>query len=138
MRQIFEYALNNDITILLTSHSMEECQLLSTRFGIMSHGQFQCLSFINDFNKKFNNQYFIHIKGNSNYFQNLFSYLKKQIQIQIINQTESTIIFQCYSSTISFLFQIIEQIKEEYFIETYLIQQTNLEQIFMHFQDQNY
>jgi ABC-type multidrug transport system ATPase subunit len=120
MIKIFEYALNNDITILLTSHSMDECQLLCTRYGIMSNGQFKSFGFINHLN---NNQYFIFIKGNSNY-------LNKQIKIEINNQNKSTITFQCYSSSISFLFQLIQQIKQKYFIETYQIQQTSLQHIF--------
>jgi ABC-type multidrug transport system ATPase subunit len=127
MIKIFEYALNNEITILLTSHSMDECQLLCTRYGIMSNGQFKSFGFINHLN---NNQYFIFIKGNSNYFIHLFNYLNKHIQIEINNQNKSTITFQCYSSSISFLFQLIQQIKQKYFIETYQIQQTSLQHIF--------
>jgi len=141
MLKIFEYALSCDITILLTSHSMDECEILCSRLGIMSKGQFQCLGYIQDLKNKFGNGYSIYIKINSNdNYQNLinlYNYFKNKIKIKIkINhQTESTIIFQTDYSSPAKLFYIIEQIKEQFHIETYQIQQTTLEQIFINLQN---
>lgn len=136
MIKIFEYALNNNITILLTSHSMDECEILCSKIGIMSNGQFKCLGYLQDLKKKFGNIYFIYIKFNSNYYLlNLYNYLKNKINIQIINQTKLTIHFQTNSSSPSKLFYLIEQIKEEFSIQTYQIQQITLEQIFIHLSD---
>jgi len=139
MRQIFEYALNNDITILLTSHSMDECEMLCSRLGIMSKGQFQCLGYIQDLKQKFGNGYSIYIKTNSNEnFSNLYNYLKTKIKIKIHHQTESTIIFQTNYSSPAKLFYLIEQIKDQFHIETYQIQQTTLEQIFINLQNSDF
>jgi ABC-type multidrug transport system ATPase subunit len=141
MRQIFECALNNDITMVLTSHSMDECEILCSRLGIMSQGQFICLGNIQDLKNEFGNIYTIDIKINSNLinfnFQDLYLFLKSQIQIQISNQTESTIIFQVENVSPAQLFHLIESIKSQFHIETYSIQQMTLEQIFISLQNSN-
>uniref|UniRef100_A0A3B5QS50 ATPase AAA-type core domain-containing protein n=1 Tax=Xiphophorus maculatus TaxID=8083 RepID=A0A3B5QS50_XIPMA len=36
-------------SVVLTSHSMEECEALCTRLGIMVNGRFKCLGSIQDF-----------------------------------------------------------------------------------------
>ncbi len=139
MQKVFEYALNSDITILLTSHSMDECEMLCSRLGIMSNGQFQCLGSIQHLKSKFGNGYSIYIKINSDnndqIFRDLYLYFKNQIKIKIHHQTESTIIFQTDYSSPAKLFYLVEQIKDQFYIETYQIQQTNLEQIFRNLQN---
>ncbi|CAF4655832.1 unnamed protein product, partial [Rotaria socialis] len=136
MRRIFENALKNKLTIILTSHSMEECEFLCSRIGIMSNGTFKCLGFIQDLKRKFSYGYTINIKisSNSTNSENLFKYLNNEINIKIHHKTESTIILQVNHSSLPKLFDLIEKIKETFFIETYFIQQTTLEEIFLSFQ----
>ncbi|CAF2158208.1 unnamed protein product [Rotaria magnacalcarata] len=136
MRRIFENALKNKLTIILTSHSMEECEFLCSRIGIMSKGAFKCLGFIQDLKRKFSYGYTINIKINSNSTnsENLFKYLNDEINIKIHHKTESTIILQVNHSSLPKLFDLIEKIKETFSIETYFIQQTTLEEIFLSFQ----
>ncbi|UJR24690.1 hypothetical protein I4U23_006063 [Adineta vaga] len=139
MRRIFEYALNCDLTIILTSHSMEECEILCSRLGIMSAGQFKCLGNIQNLKQKFGNIYTISIKFQSNFhsdqFKELTIYLKTSIRTQIYNQTDTTIIYRVEHSSPAKLFHLIEEIKDKYFIETYSIQQMTLEQIFIYLQN---
>ena len=138
MRKIFEYALNNDITMILTSHSMEECEILCNRLGIMSKGQFQCLGNIQDLKNKFGNVYSISVKIDSEYLSDLYNHLKRTVKIKIHHQTESTTIFQVeHFSSPAKLFYLIEKIKDKFHIETYSIQQTTLEQIFISLQNTN-
>ena len=138
MRKVFERALNSGITMLLTSHSMEECEMLCTRFGIMSSGQLKCLGYINDLKRKYENKYYLTINGNQFYFNQILIYLKKSFRIEIHHENESTIIFVCSLSRPIELFERIENIKEEYFIETYQIEENSLEQIFIHLQNEFY
>lgn len=135
MRRVFEYALRSELTMLLTSHSMEECEMLCTRFGVMSKGQFQCLGSINDLKEKYGHGYYLSIKGNSNYFNEIFVYLNKFVSLSIHHENESTIIFRSEVSSPIVLFELIEEIKEKYLIETYQIEQTSLEQVFIHLQN---
>ena len=50
------------MTIVLTSHSMEECEALCTRLGIMVNGQFQCLGNIQHLKSKYGKGYTLVIK----------------------------------------------------------------------------
>ena len=50
------------MTIVLTSHSMEECEALCTRLGIMVNGQFQCLGNIQHLKSKYGKGYTLIIK----------------------------------------------------------------------------
>ena len=142
MRRVFQYALNNGLTMILTSHSMEECQILSNRMGILSKGQFQCLGNVQYLKSKFGNAYSVNIKVNSEdneqYLSALSNYLTSRMDIKIHHRTDSTILFQVdrFSSPAK-LFDLIEQVKSTFHIETYTIQQTTLEQIFISLQNSN-
>ena len=50
------------MTIVLTSHSMEECEALCTRLGIMVNGQFQCLGNIQHLKSKYGKGYTLIVK----------------------------------------------------------------------------
>lgn len=142
MREIFRNALSRQLTIVLTSHSMEECEYLCHRLAIMSKGQLQCLANIQDLKDKFGQAYFIEMKFHSSLdCSQLVTRMEQFLQssLEICHQTEQTILLQIDSSSSSpaKLFSFIEQIKEEFHIETYSIQQTTLEQIFLSFQHTN-
>ena len=63
------------MTIVLTSHSMEECEALCTRLGIMVNGQFQCLGNIQHLKSKYGNGYSLVIKTKHDF--NLQALLKR-------------------------------------------------------------
>ena len=50
------------MTIVLTTHSMEESEALSTRLGIMVNGQFKCLGSIQHLKNKYGKGYTLIIK----------------------------------------------------------------------------
>lgn len=49
-------------TIVLTSHSMEECEALCTRLAIMVNGEFQCLGSVQHLKNKFSRGFTLKIK----------------------------------------------------------------------------
>ncbi|KAI3383034.1 hypothetical protein SNEBB_006888 [Seison nebaliae] len=51
-----------DISIVLTSHSMEECEALCTRLCIMVNGMFRCLGTVQELKSKFGDGYLLNIK----------------------------------------------------------------------------
>ena len=50
------------MTIVLTSHSMEECEALCTRLAIMVNGQFRCLGNIQHIKSKYGTGYTLIVK----------------------------------------------------------------------------
>lgn len=49
-------------TIILTSHSMEECEALCTRIAIMVNGQFKCLGSTQHLKSKFGQGFVLTVK----------------------------------------------------------------------------
>ncbi|CAF4263733.1 unnamed protein product, partial [Rotaria magnacalcarata] len=62
MQEIFLNAVKAKLTIILTSHSMDECERICNRLGIMVHGQLACLGTIQHLKSKFGQGYTIEIK----------------------------------------------------------------------------
>ncbi|CAF0751595.1 unnamed protein product [Didymodactylos carnosus] len=143
MRQVFQYATQTDVTIILTSHSMEECEILCNRLGIMVKGQLQCLGNIQHLKAKFGKGYTIDVKlkvdkdnDDDQRLEDLYNYLNSNVPIELLHQTNNTGLFQSESSP-ALLFHLIEHAKAQYDIETYAVQQTTLEQIFLSFEERN-
>ncbi|CAF0941667.1 unnamed protein product [Adineta steineri] len=142
MQEIFLNAVKAKLTIILTSHSMDECERVCNRLGIMVRGQLACLGTIQHLKSKFGRGYTIEIKvhtipGDTNamVIQNVQRFLlsQRQYQIEVKETTHSTGLFQCGQSTPAELFQLLEENKQQLHIETYTISQTTLEQIFLSF-----
>lgn len=56
--------------VILTSHSMEECENLCTRLAIMVNGEFQCLGSVQHLKNKFSKGYTLTIKLKQNISEN--------------------------------------------------------------------
>ncbi len=55
-------------SIMLTSHSMDECEALCTRLAIMVNGEFKCLGSVQHLKNKFSKGYTLSIKVKKNNF----------------------------------------------------------------------
>jgi ATP-binding cassette, subfamily A (ABC1), member 3 len=56
---------NQGRSIVLTSHSMEECEALCTRLAIMVNGEFKCLGSVQHLKSKFSKGFLLTIKASS-------------------------------------------------------------------------
>ena len=56
-------AMEGGRSLVLTSHSMEECEALCTRLAIMVNGRFQCLGGIQHLKNKFGRGYTVIVKA---------------------------------------------------------------------------
>ena len=52
-RRIQRQITYGDSAVVLTSHSMEECEFLCTRLAIMANGKFKCLGTPDHIKKKY-------------------------------------------------------------------------------------
>lgn len=55
-------ARNSGKSVILTSHSMEECEVLCTRLAIMVNGEFKCLGSTQHLKNKFSKGFYLTIK----------------------------------------------------------------------------
>ncbi|XP_059173745.1 ATP-binding cassette sub-family A member 2-like [Physella acuta] len=130
-------------TLILTSHSMEECELLCTRLTIMVRGKMMCLGSPQHLKSKYAQGYTVTVKvkdetGGSTSIAT--DYLKKCFtSAEVFCQMESYLHLQIPSGVVSLplMFKLMEQAKQDLQLQDYSIQQTTLEQVFLMFMNKN-
>lgn len=125
--------------IILTSHSMEECEALCTRLAIMVNGKFKCIGSIQHLKSKFGAGYTLLAKMkeiNQDTINKFFNSIKKSFpNSQMQESYEGYVHIHVNEPRMSLgaLFRIIESSKDKYSIENYTVSQTTLEQVFLNF-----
>uniref|UniRef100_A0A8C7YEB2 ATP-binding cassette, sub-family A (ABC1), member 3b n=1 Tax=Oryzias sinensis TaxID=183150 RepID=A0A8C7YEB2_9TELE len=128
--------------IVITSHSMEECEALCTRLAVMVNGQFKCLGSPQHLKSKFGSGYTllakVHVEAEleesdlrvfKDFIESTFpgSQLKDEHQGMVhYHLTDKAL-------TWAQVFGTLEAAKEKYQIEDYCVSQISLEQVFLSF-----
>ncbi|XP_071081909.1 phospholipid-transporting ATPase ABCA3-like [Haliotis cracherodii] len=136
-------------TLVLTSHSMEECDALCTRLAIMVNGQFVCLGTPQHLKNKFGQGYTLIAKmGNVTVqlgaseetspapTQPLIDFLVSTFpNTKVFDDHQGYAHFQVPDTSVSLaqVFTSMEQAKGQFFVEDYSVHQTTLEQVFLTF-----
>uniref|UniRef100_A0A8C3IHX8 P-type phospholipid transporter n=1 Tax=Chrysemys picta bellii TaxID=8478 RepID=A0A8C3IHX8_CHRPI len=125
-------------SVVLTSHSMEECEALCTRMAIMVNGRFRCLGSVQHLKNRFGDGYTIvvriaganpNLKPVQEFFGLAFpgSVLKEKHRNMLQYQLPSS------PSSLARIFSILSQNKKRLHIEDYSVSQTTLDQVFVNF-----
>ncbi|XP_075582539.1 phospholipid-transporting ATPase ABCA1 isoform X4 [Pelecanus crispus] len=125
-------------SVVLTSHSMEECEALCTRMAIMVNGRFRCLGSVQHLKNRFGDGYTIvvriaganpDLKPVEEFFGHAFpgSVLKEKHRNMLQYQLPSSL------SSLARIFSILSQNKKRLHIEDYSVSQTTLDQVFVNF-----
>ncbi|XP_027045418.1 ATP-binding cassette sub-family A member 1-like isoform X2 [Pocillopora damicornis] len=125
-------------TVILTSHSMEECEALCSRVAIMVNGQFKCLGSPQHLKNKYGDGYTVtlriggenpNLEAVSEFIKSLFpsAVLKDQHHNQLQYQ------FPSQGLVLSKVFGHIEANRKIFDIEDYSVSQTTLDQVFINF-----
>ncbi|XP_075155305.1 ATP binding cassette subfamily A member 3 isoform X2 [Haematobia irritans] len=149
-------------SIILTSHSMEECEALCTRLAIMVNGEFKCLGSTQHLKNKFSkglilkikvkrstdiiktsNSLVLSIENNSQPsqvmeqdIQNVRTFIETEFPQAILQENYQGILtFYIPLSSIKWsqIFGLMESNRDQLNIEDYSISQTTLEEIFLDF-----
>lgn len=130
--------------LVLTSHSMEECEALCTRIAIMVNGQFKCLGSTQHLKNTFSEGYTLTIKVRK---MKVTEQSSSNIEQFVLTNFPSAVLREKYEELLTFyiadkrqpwskMFGIMERAKKEMNIEDYSLGQTTLEQIFLSFTKQ--
>ncbi|KAK7128111.1 hypothetical protein R3I93_020650 [Phoxinus phoxinus] len=125
-------------SVVLTSHSMEECEALCTRMAIMVNGRFQCLGSVQHLKNRFGDGYTIILRLSTpstepcpvdTYIKNSF------LGIQLKERHQNVLHYQLPSQTCSLarVFEVLSNNNEELGIADYSVSQTTLDQVFVNF-----
>ncbi|XP_039660213.1 ATP-binding cassette sub-family A member 2 isoform X1 [Perca fluviatilis] len=124
-------------SVVLTSHSMEECEALCTRLGIMVNGRFKCLGSIQHLKNRFGDGYMITVrtKSSSN-LKEVVRFFNRNFPEAVLKERHHTKVqYQLKSERISLaqVFSKMEQVVEVLGIEDYSVSQTTLDNVFVNF-----
>ncbi|KAK6167985.1 hypothetical protein SNE40_021899 [Patella caerulea] len=129
-------------TLILTSHSMEECDALCTRVAIMVNGSFKCLGSPQHLKNKYGRGYTLICRMKTNEdgvtspIDPLVQFIKHNFPSAIVfDDHQGYAHFQIPDNNIPLagVFDVMEESKGEYFVEDYSVHQTTLEQVFLAF-----
>lgn len=125
--------------VVITSHSMDECEALCTKIGIMVNGEFKCLGSVQHLKNKYSKGFVLTIKIGRDDEQ-----LLQQIKERVQNAFESAEMKEKYLDILTFhisnmnlkwsqVFGICANLKDELDIQDYALTQMSLEQVFLIF-----
>ncbi|XP_072453663.1 phospholipid-transporting ATPase ABCA3-like isoform X2 [Notamacropus eugenii] len=126
--------------IVITSHSMEECEALCTRLSIMVNGQFKCIGSPQHLKSKFGSGYTLLAKikpsAKTDYVEAFKEFVEQTFPGNALEDEHQGMVHYHLPSkdlTWAKVFGILEKNKDLYKLEDYSISQISLEQVFMNF-----
>uniref|UniRef100_A0A671S297 ABC transporter domain-containing protein n=1 Tax=Sinocyclocheilus anshuiensis TaxID=1608454 RepID=A0A671S297_9TELE len=129
--------------VVLTSHSMEECEALCTRLAIMVNGTFKCLGTIQHLKYKFGGGYVVTMKikaekaGMPPDLIPAESFMESSFPGCLYQEKHyNTLQYEIAAASLARVFQLVLTNKERLNIEDYSVSQTTLDQVFVSFAKQ--
>ncbi|XP_048469306.1 ATP-binding cassette sub-family A member 2 [Rhincodon typus] len=124
-------------SVVLTSHSMEECEALCTRLAIMVNGRFKCLGSIQHLKNRFGDGYMITVRTKASlYVKEVVRFFNRNFPEAVLKERHHTKVqYQLKSENISLaqVFSKMEQVVDVLGIEDYSVSQTTLDNVFVNF-----
>eukprot|EP01059_Diplonema_ambulator_P016243 TRINITY_DN2760_c0_g1_i1.p1 TRINITY_DN2760_c0_g1~~TRINITY_DN2760_c0_g1_i1.p1 ORF type:complete len:2693 (+),score=805.41 TRINITY_DN2760_c0_g1_i1:108-8186(+) len=123
----------NKPTVLLTSHSIDEVHLLSTRLGILVKGRLRCLGKLHELTAKFGKGWSLVVRTPDELHGKLVTKFVKEVvpECRVISERHGAVTYQLPRGTMSHrVLQKIEQNKKKLRIDDYSLNQQSLEEVF--------
>ncbi|XP_073988191.1 phospholipid-transporting ATPase ABCA1-like isoform X9 [Rhodnius prolixus] len=126
--------VRNGTSVVLTSHSMEECQALCTRLTIMVNGQFKCIGSSQHLKNKYGAGYRIVIRCKENNITTVKEFMKVAINSsRLIEEHYNQLRYDIPDGKLSDIFRHLEKGKQRNILDDYSLSQTTLEEVFLRF-----
>uniref|UniRef100_UPI00398EE067 phospholipid-transporting ATPase ABCA3 isoform X2 n=1 Tax=Pristiophorus japonicus TaxID=55135 RepID=UPI00398EE067 len=130
--------LQNGRSVVITSHSMEECEALCTRLAVMVNGQFNCLGSPQHLKNKFGSGYtlLVKIQGDEPDLKPFKNFIEMTFEGSVLKDEHYGMVHYHLTSelvTWAQIFGTLESVKTKYNIKDYSVSQISLEQVFLNF-----
>ncbi|XP_041118415.1 ATP-binding cassette sub-family A member 12-like [Polyodon spathula] len=135
---IISEELKEKCAVVLTSHSMEECEALCTRAAIMVKGRFRCLGSLQHIKNRFGSGFTVkmHLTSNSLEVEHITTFMQSHFP--------STFLKDHHSGTLEYhvpvapegiadIFDQLERNKASLSIKNFSVSQTTLDEVFINF-----
>ncbi|XP_058870789.1 phospholipid-transporting ATPase ABCA1-like isoform X2 [Acipenser ruthenus] len=125
-------------SVILTSHSMEECEALCTRMAIMVNGRFRCLGSVQHLKNRFGDGYTIilRLSGFCREPCPVEEFMSSAFPgIELKEHHQNVLQYQLPSGAcpLARLFRVLSEQRERLGIGDYSVSQTTLDQVFVNF-----
>uniref|UniRef100_UPI00398ECFE0 phospholipid-transporting ATPase ABCA1-like isoform X2 n=1 Tax=Pristiophorus japonicus TaxID=55135 RepID=UPI00398ECFE0 len=125
-------------SVVLTSHSMEECEALCTRMAIMVNGRFRCLGSVQHLKSRFGDGYTIILRMDSSTpdLPPVEEFIVRTFPGCVLKEKHHSMLqYQIPTGCCSLakIFSALTTNKENLKIEDYSVSQTTLDQVFVNF-----
>jgi len=127
-------SVTHNKSLVLTTHSMEECEALCGRVGIMVCGKLTCLGSIQHLKGRFGHGYKMEIVAAERSIRRVQKFVEKMFEGAKLEEFHAGRLkyhLPKQNMSLSAIFKAIEQHKAELEIEDYSVCQSTLEQIFL-------
>jgi len=127
--------ISHNRTIIITTHSMEEAEVLCHRIGIMSHGTLRCCATQLRLKELYGSGFKLSYSNQPEKYKELKSFITELLPegYKAVRDLASTSIYEFIPTKglISKLFEELENNKEKYGITDWGISQSSLEEVFL-------
>ncbi|ORX84081.1 hypothetical protein BCR32DRAFT_266561 [Anaeromyces robustus] len=127
--------ISHNRTIIITTHSMEEAEVLCHRIGIMSHGTLRCCATQLRLKELYGSGFKLSYSNDPKNYKELKEFIINIIpkDHKVVRDLTSTSIYEFIPTQglISKLFELLEENKEKYGIIDWGISQSSLEEVFL-------
>ncbi|KAM9717085.1 phospholipid-transporting ATPase ABCA1 isoform 2-T3 [Menidia menidia] len=125
-------------SVILTSHSMEECEALCTRMAIMVNGRFKCLGSIQHLKNRFGDGYtvIVRVGGSPPALKPVEDFVQQTFPGSILKEKHHNTLQYQLPYTPGALANIFSQFtiqQERLGVDDYSVSQTTLDQVFVNF-----
>lgn len=130
-------------SVILTSHSMEECEALCTRMAIMVNGRFKCLGSIQHLKNRFGDGYtvIVRVGGSPPALKPVEDFVRQRFPGSVLKEKHhNTLQYQLPHSpgALANIFSQFTRHQQRLAIEDYSVSQTTLDQVFVNFARQQH
>ncbi|XP_061204119.1 glucosylceramide transporter ABCA12 [Neopsephotus bourkii] len=136
--KIISEEVQNKCSVILTSHSMEECEALCTRLAIMVNGSFQCIGSLQHIKSRFGRGFTVkmHLNSNSVCTEMLTEFMKSHFPNTCLKDRHFNMVeyhVPVSAGGVANIFDLLEASKEAFNIRHFSVSQTTLEEVFINF-----
>ncbi|XP_059725846.1 phospholipid-transporting ATPase ABCA7 isoform X1 [Haemorhous mexicanus] len=123
-------------SVVLTSHSMEECEALCTRMAIMVNGRFRCLGSVQHLKNRFGDGYTVVVRAGGPGPAAVQTLLQQHFPGIVLREQHGGLLqyhLPARVTSLATVFSLLAAHRGPCHIEDYSVSQTTLDQVFMHF-----
>ncbi|KAM8934127.1 glucosylceramide transporter ABCA12-like [Pelodytes ibericus] len=136
--KIISEEVKDRCAVVLTSHSMEECEALCTRLAIMVKGKFQCIGSLQHIKSRFGSGFTVkmHLKDSSVSVEIITSFMHSHFPNTYLKDQHFTMVeyhVPVSAGGVASIFDLMESNKANLNIIHFSVSQTTLDEVFINF-----